>query len=118
MDGEQAIEAVTISEKLKENKFIGFSMCDTKGEEPDDIKDLPEVEEEVKEEEKDDSVYGRFIALKKLEAPKRQDDQLSCSEKVYRQELNDHIFSENTLFKLLAILEYMISLTESVPPLL
>ena len=28
------------------------------------------------------------------------------------------MFSENTIFKLLAILEYMISLTESVPPLL
>ena len=72
MDEEHAVEAVTLSEKLKENnKFIGFSMCDKKGEEPEDIKNLPEVEEEVKEEEKDDSEYGRFIALKKLKGPKR-----------------------------------------------
>ena len=71
MNEEHVVDSVTISEKLRENKFIGFSMYNSKGEEQEDIKDLPEVEEEVKEEEKDDSEYGRFIALKKLKGPKR-----------------------------------------------
>ena len=108
-----AAETESLVKTLKKNKYIGFAMCDRSNEEPEELQ--YDQEEEIRGEEKDESLYERFIALKKLKGPRRKDDQLNIQS---NGKFQQYIYDESSLYKLLSSLEYMISLTESASSLL
>ena len=66
---ENLAEVDSLLETLKSNKYLGFAMSQDGEEEPEEI--LNENVEIEKEEEKNDSLYARFKAMKEAKKPKR-----------------------------------------------